>query len=94
MANIVFEDTKFEAADSPVIHNVNAALGKNSIFGYLRNDGPGDLLIETSNDGSNYGAQFTLTDGEIFGFDSQEGGANSIRITWSKENSAYRINLV
>ena len=38
-----FEDSSFVTGDSPVIHDVNAALGRNGHDGYIINDGDGDL---------------------------------------------------
>jgi len=91
--NVVFEDKSFKVSDSPAIHNVNSALGKNSNHGYITNDGPGNLLIEESNDGSSFGSEFTLKSKETFIFDGQEGGVHTIKVNWSKQDSAYRINL-
>jgi hypothetical protein len=86
-----FEDTSFVTGDSPVVHDVNAALGRNAHDGYIVNDGAGDLQYQISNDGITYGGAHTLKQDEpvkLTGLD-----IDSIKITWVA-NCGYRIMVV
>lgn len=89
--NHVAEDTSFVAGDSPASVDVRSALGRNAQRGYIICDGPGSILVNITHDGTNYLDQFTLKSGEVFdvgGFD-----VDTIKITHSGTDSAYRINV-
>ena len=90
-SNVVFEDTSFVTGDSPATHDVNAALGRNSIAGYIANDGAGDFTVDISRDGISFDAAFTMKFKEVVCLDHMS--IDKIRITWSA-NSSYRINLI
>ena len=83
-----YEDTSFVVGDSPVTHDVNTDLGVNSAMGYIICDGAGNMLVEFSSDGSNWGGQHTMKSGEKISLDHMD--IDSIRITHSAD-SAYRI---
>ena len=89
--NFYYEDTSFETGDSPVVLDVNTDLGRNATDGNIINDGPGDILVEVSNDGTNYGTQITLTDCDQLELKNMN--VDSIRLTWQSD-SAYRILVI
>ena len=91
--NFITEDTDFVTGDSPVSHDVNESLSRNANDGYISNDGPGDIKVEISSDGSHFSSQFVLQDGDVLSIEEQEGGIDTIRITWVN-NSSYRINVI
>jgi hypothetical protein len=83
-----FEDTNFTAADSPATLDFNTALaGKNSTFGYIINDGPGDFYVSFSSDGIMFGDNIRLKKNEVLKWDNIS--VDSLRITWISD-SAYR----
>lgn len=85
-----YEDTSFVVGESPVTHDINTDMGRNAITGYLICDGAGNILVELSPDGTNYGGQFTMKKNEILSIDGLT--VDSIRITHSSDSS-YRINI-
>jgi hypothetical protein len=94
LTNKSYEDTDFTAGDSPFVIDFNADTGRNSIDGWIicGGGGNGDILIEISADGATYGDQFTMKNGEnaiLKGWD-----IDTIRITHSGTDSAYRVTLI
>lgn len=87
-----FKDTSFEAGDSPVTIDINAALGRNATRGYIVNDGAGDFDVAFSIDGTNFGDNNTMKKKEIIRFSNQS--VDSLKITHSGTNSAYRISAI
>ncbi len=85
-----YEDTSFVVGDSPVTLDINTDLGRNSRTGYIICDGAGDILVELSGDGTNYGTQFTMKDNEKVNLDGLS--IDSIKITHSSDSS-YRVNV-
>lgn len=86
-----FEDTSFVTGDSPVTHDVNVALGRNGNDGYIVCDGAGNIKINISNDGTNYGGTHTLKQNDVFNLTGLD--VDSIKVTWVAD-SAYRIMVV
>lgn len=86
-----FEDTSFVTGDSPVIHAVNTALGRNAHDGYIINDGAGNITVQISDNGTNYGGSHTLKKDEIMKLTHLD--IDSIKMTWVAD-SAYRIFVV
>jgi len=84
-----YEDTSFVAGDSPVVHDINTDLGRNSRIGYIVNDGPGDIEVEISEDGSNYNSKWTTKADERRGLAGNR--IDSLRLTHTGTDSAYRI---
>lgn len=87
----MFEDSSFVTGESPVTHDVNAALGRNGHDGYIVNDGDGDLKYQISKDGTNYGGAHTLKKDETVRLTGLD--IDSIKITWVA-NCGYRIAVV
>ena len=73
------------------MHDVNTDLARNAVTGYITCDGPGNILVEFSNDGLNYGGQHTMKVEDTINFEHLN--VDKIRITWVS-NSAYRIFVV
>jgi hypothetical protein len=85
---VSFEDTNFVTGDSPIILDLNAALGRNAIRGFVINDGPGNFTISFSTNGSDWGDELTRKSGEKLDFDNIS--VDSLRITWVADSS-YRV---
>lgn len=86
-----FEDTNFVAGDSPVILDLNTALGRNSTTGHITNDGAGNFTYAESNDGVAFGDEVTLKPGETDHW--EDISLDSMRITHIAD-SAYRIKAI
>lgn len=67
--SVSYEDTNFASGDSPAVLAVNTDLGRNGYKGYFINDGPGDIQVEISNDGTIYGGTHTVRGGEQLALD-------------------------
>ncbi len=89
--NKVYEDVSFIEGDSPQAHDMNADTGRNAVDGYIIVDGPGDVQVDISRDGINFGDKFTMKKGERVNLLHLD--IDKIRVTWVS-NSAYRINLL
>lgn len=83
-----FEDTSFVVGDSPVVLDVNAALGRNGNNGSLLNTGAGAMQVEFSEDGAAWGTPFNVGTGEGIELDGLD--IDSIRITWIAD-TAYKV---
>lgn len=93
-----YADTSFVAGDSPVVLDIYTDLNKRlGTEGWVTVDGGGDITVEISSDGTNYGDAITVKGqtnaisgvGEVLplkGF-----AANKIRITRVSADSAYRL---
>jgi hypothetical protein len=82
-----YADTSFVTGDSPVTLDFNTDLGRNATFWSLVNDGPGDITVDVSYNGTAWETGRTLkcTDEPLF----IPGSVDSIKLTWVS-NSAYR----
>lgn len=85
------EDSSFVTGDSPVTLDVRSTLGRNSVDGYIINDGSGDFTVTLSEDGTNYGQDITMKDSEVLSLKSMS--INKVKITWVSDSS-YRVFLV
>lgn len=85
------EDSSFVTGDSPVTLDVRATLGRNSVDGYIVNDGAGNFTVTLSEDGTNYGQNITMKEGEVLSLKSMS--INKVKITWVSDSS-YRVFLV
>lgn len=86
--NKAWSDTSFVTGDSPVTLDVNAGLGRNGNAGFIANDGPGNISVQTSWNGTDWGDAFVLKAGEVFPIDGLS--VDSIKLTWVAD-SAYRV---
>ena len=89
---VSFEDSSFVSGESPVVHNIKGALKHNAVDGYIVCDGQGDILVEFSDDGTNYGGQHTLQKNDVLSLKYLN--VNLIRITHSGTDSSYRILVI
>ena len=89
--NQTYEDTSFETGDSPQTHDFYTDSGKRAVDGYIINDGPGDIQVDYSRDGINYGDKWIMKKGERASLVRLD--IHKIRITWVS-NSSYRVNLI
>lgn len=83
-----YEDTNFTSGESPAVLSVITDLGRTAHEGYFINDGPGDILIEFSFDGTNYGGQHTVHGGDIV--DLKDLKIQKIRLTYV-DPTEYRV---
>ncbi len=89
-APVSYEDPDFVEGDSPIVLDVYTDLGRLGHEGYILNDGAGNLLIEISVNGTNYGGSHTLKWGEQLNLSNLK--INRIRLTW-QEDSSYRAMI-
>lgn len=87
-----YEDADFTSGESPITLDVNTDLGKNGVDGYITCDGPGNILVEISDNGTDFGDQHTLKIEEVI--DLRNINVDKIKITHSGTDSAYRIMVV
>lgn len=88
---VSYEDTNFTTGESPAVMDVFTDIGRNGYTGYFTNDGPGDMQIEFSNDGTTYGGAHTLRGGDIMTL--QNLNIAKIRLTFI-DPSEYRCLVV
>jgi len=90
-APVVFETAALTAASSPITLDINDALGRNATEFTIINDGAGDFTVATSTDGTVFGEEYTMRNGETYSF--QEVSIDSIRITHVTD-SAFRVTVL
>ena len=81
-----YEDS-FTSGVSPRVLDVNSDLGRNAHEGNFINDGPGDIYLEISDNGTNYGSSHKVKSLESYDLTAYD--INKIRLTWIS-NMAYR----
>lgn len=86
-----FEDTNFVSGNSPALLDCNAALGRNATEFTVINDGAGDFLTATSNNGVSFSDDHTTKNGETYALDDIS--VHTIRITHITD-SAYRVTVL
>lgn len=64
-----YEDGNFTVADDQIILDAEADLGRKGHAGYFVNDGPGDIKVSISFDGTAYGSVHTLRGGDTLSLD-------------------------
>ena len=87
---VSYEDTNFTSGESPAVLDVFTDLGRIGLKGYFINDGPGDLTIEISSNGSTYGGLHTLHGSEQM--DLSDLNVKKIRITFV-DPTEYRVQI-
>lgn len=85
---LIFRDTSFVVGDSPVVLDVNNVYGVNGREFTIINDGAGEFTVSISNDGSVFGNEHTMKNGEVY--EKENISLDSIRITHVAD-SAYRV---
>jgi hypothetical protein len=83
------EDENFQVGDDAAILNIYSTISRNATIGWFACDGPNDIGIEISEDGTSWGLQITLKDGESFPLDGMN--AYSVRVQHLGSDSSYRI---
>ena len=89
--SVSYEDTSFVTGDSPAVLAIRTDLGRNGHDGYIINDGAGNIQVEISNDGTNYGGIHTIKVDEILKLAGLT--ISRIRLTWVSDSS-YRCFVV
>lgn len=85
---VSYEDSNFTSADDQTVCDVLTDLGRAAHHGYLINSGPGKIKVELSANGTTYGGQHTIKEGEVLTFENLT--IRKIRLTWVT-NTDYRI---
>ncbi|MHA1949990.1 MAG: hypothetical protein ACW987_08965 [Candidatus Thorarchaeota archaeon] len=85
----VYEDTGFTA--STVDLTFNADTGRNSIDGWLINDGPDPLTAAFARDGVTYSSAFTVSNNETI--DLSKFDIHTLRLTTAGD-AAYRVVMI
>ena len=89
---VYYSDTSFIVGDSPIVLDIKTDLGRDGVNGWIRCDGSGNILVEISNNGTDYGTQYTLKSGEAENILGDR--VSKIRLTHSGTDSAYRIRMI
>ena len=85
-----YEDTNFTSAEDQTIFDIRADLGRQGHKGFFINDGPGDIKIQTSFDGTTYGGIQTLRGGDTLSLNDLD--INRIKLTYV-DNTEYRCQV-
>ena len=85
-----YEDTNFVVGDSGAVLNMFGDAEKEAHIGYFVNDGPGDIKIELSSNGSTYGGQHLPRGGDILDLDDLR--IKKVRLT-HVDDTEYRCML-
>lgn len=88
--NQAYEGT-ITTGTTPITHDFNADAGRNAMGGWVINDGAGNIKISISQDGLNFGDQFTVKNGETISLNNMN--IDKIRVT-RVGDASYRINLI
>lgn len=83
-------ETTVAVAGVPNTENVSVSMGKKAVTGYIVNDGPGNLLVQISVDGTTYSNIFTMIPNQTVNFAEE---LFSMIIDASVNATAYRLNL-
>lgn len=79
-------------AGSPATLDINTDLGRNSGDGYIVNDGPGDLQVDISKDGSTFTENITVKLDEVL--DLSGLNIDTIKIDATVNGTAYRCLVI
>ena len=83
-----YEDTQFDAGESPAVLDVLSDLGRLGHEGQIINDGPGKITVAISASGSIYGGSHTLMAGEVMDFTNLK--IERIKLTFI-DDTGYRV---
>ncbi len=64
-----YEDTNFTSADTNTVLDIETDLGRKGHKGFFINDGPGDIKVAVSFDGTTYGSYVTLRSTDAYSLD-------------------------
>ena len=84
-------DTSFTTGDGTVTLDVIGTLLRNSVDGYIINDGDGAITVTLSSDGTNYGNKFHTIKDQVFSLKTLS--IAKIRLV-AVATSAYRVFCV
>lgn len=84
-----FETDSFVLGNSPVALSCHGALGRNATQFSIQNDGLGDFSVAISINGTVFGDEKTMKNGEVYAIDGLS--VDTIRITYIIADSAYRV---
>ena len=87
-----YENSNFVSGDSPAIYDINTDLGHNARDGNIICDGSGNIIINISHNGVDYGDDIPMKKNEKINLKPLN--VNKIKITHSGTDSAYRILVV
>lgn len=73
-----------------IVTNIVNGLGRFATTGYIINDGPGNLQMQVSIDGINYGTPITVITNQIIIFEEE---LYSLRIDATIAGTSYRLNV-
>ena len=91
--NQTYENAAFVVGDSPATHDFYTdSSGKYAVDGYIICDGAGDIQVDFTRNGIDYGDKWTMKSGEKVSLLRLD--IKKIRVTFVSANSAYRINLI
>jgi len=85
---VTFKDTSFLTGDSPAALDLNTPLLRNATEFTVINDGAGNFTVSLSEDGSVFGDEHTMKNGETYSLENQS--VDTLRITYVTD-SAYRV---
>ena len=88
--SISYEGTLTTGPD--IVCNVHTDLGRRGHYGYIINDGEGDLQVSWSFDGNTYGGIHTLKQNEKISLDQFT--VYTIKLTWINTDCDYRIMVM
>ena len=80
------------AITSPVLIEFNSDQGWNSIQGWINNDGAGDISVAFSRDGTTFGDNWTMKQGELSNLKGLD--IHTLRITRITADANYRVVLI
>lgn len=83
-----YEDTNFTSGESPAVIDFFTDTNRIAHEGTFINDGPGDILVEFSDNGTTYGGQHTLHGGDVLDLSNMK--IKRIRITYV-DPTEYRV---
>lgn len=87
--SVAYEGSLITGVD--VLCDFHTDAGRNAHYGYLINDGEGDLQVFWSSDGTTYGGVHTVKKGEQISFDGFT--VNKLKLRWVTDTD-YRILMM
>lgn len=82
-----YEDTSFVVGETNLVLDIKADLNIETYNGEFTNDGPGNIGVAISSDGTNYNDSITVKPYETLDLETHK--VNKVKLTWIA-NTAYR----